>query len=228
MNTLDLKGSVVDDEVAFLYKELDMNYISPQLVSDFLKDSGKKPVTLYLNSPGGNVFAADDIYSQLLEYQGKVTVVIQGIAASAGSIIAMGSDKLLMTAPSMLMLHRCIADTEGNANDLMKAAKVQLQIDNSIAQTYSQKTGMTVDECIALMDDETWLTAPEAVKQKLADGIYKLPKKDMVVNDSLVSLPSKDKARKVINMLHKDKPVRTKHVNNLLQQKIDILKGVSK
>lgn len=224
MYTLDLKGDVVDDELAQMYDEFDMNCINPKMVSDFLKSADNEPITINLNSYGGDVFAADDIYSQLQAYNGEVTVIVGGIAASSGSIIAMGSDKLLMTTPSILMIHRCDGEVSGNVNDLKKAEQVQQTIDTSIATTYSAKTGKTVDECLALMNDETWLTADMAVDMKLADGIAEPAKKNIAITNSLVSLPSHQKVEKFVNMLNKKHKTTNKRNKNIVNAKLAILK----
>ena len=222
MYTLDLKGDVVDDELAQMYDAFDVNCIHPQEVTDFLQSANNQPVTINLNSYGGDVFAADDIYSQLQAYTGDVTVVIGGIAASAGSIVAMGSDKLLMSAPSILMIHRCAGDTNGNVNDLQKSIKVQQTIDKSIATAYSQKTGKTIDECLDLMNKETWLTADMALDMKLIDGITQPAKKAVAISNSLASLPNPKKVAKFVNMLNRK---ANKQHKNIVNAKLAILKG---
>lgn len=222
MYTLDLKGDVVDDELAQMYDAFDMNCIYPQEVTDFLQSANNQPVTINLNSYGGDVFAADDIYSQLQAYTGEVTVVIGGIAASAGSIIAMGSDKLLMSAPSILMIHRCTGDTSGNVNDLQKSIEVQQTIDKSIATVYSQKTGKTIDECLDLMNKETWLTADMALDMKLIDGITQPAKKAVAISNSLTSLPNPKKVAKFVNMLNRK---ANKQHKDIVNAKLAILKG---
>ena len=128
-------------------------------------------ITVYINSPGGNVFAAAEIYTMLGEYPGAVTVKIDAIAASAASVVAMAGDTVLMSPVSMLMIHDPATIAMGNAKDMEKAISTLNEIKESIINAYAAKTGLTRNRISKLMSDETWLNARKAVELGFADAI---------------------------------------------------------
>ncbi len=128
-------------------------------------------VTVYINSPGGNVFAAAEIYTMLLEHKGKVTVKIDAIAASAASVIAMAGEQVLMSPVSMLMIHDPMTIAMGNAKDMEKAIDTLNEVKESIINAYHIKSGLNRKKISQLMQDETWMNARKAVELGFADGI---------------------------------------------------------
>ncbi|MBQ1509809.1 MAG: Clp protease ClpP, partial [Selenomonadaceae bacterium] len=128
-------------------------------------------VTVYINSPGGNVFAAAEIYTMLLEHKGKVTVKIDAIAASAASVIAMAGEQVLMSPAAMLMIHDPMTIAMGNAKDMEKAIETLNQVKESIVNAYQVKSGLNRKKISQLMEDETWMNARKAVELGFADGI---------------------------------------------------------
>ena len=128
-------------------------------------------VTVYINSPGGNVFAAAEIYTMLLEHKGKVTVKIDAIAASAASVIAMAGETVLMSPVAMLMIHDPMTIAMGNAKDMEEAINTLNEVKESIINAYHIKSGLNRKKISQLMEDQTWMNAKKAVELGFADGI---------------------------------------------------------
>ena len=161
--TLFLNGTIADES----WYDDD---VTPQLFkNDLYADSGD--VTVWLNSPGGDCVAAAQIYNMLKEYPGNITIKIDGIAASAASLIAMAGDEVLMSPVSMMMIHNPMTAAIGNADEMQKAAAMLDEVKYSIINAYELKTGLTRAKLSHLMDDETWMNAVTAVDLGFADGI---------------------------------------------------------
>lgn len=128
-------------------------------------------MTVWLNSPGGDCVAAAQIYNMLKEYPGNITIKIDGIVASAASLIAMAGDEVLMSPVSMMMIHNPLTMAVGNADDMQKAAAMLNEVKDSIINAYELKTGLSRAKLSHLMDDETWMNAVKAVELGFADGI---------------------------------------------------------
>ena len=148
--------------------------VTPALFKSDL-DSGKGPITVWINSPGGDVWAAAQIYNTLLSYSGKVTVKIDGLAASAASVIAMAGDEVLVSPVSMLMIHNPATAAMGDKDDLAQAISMLDSVKDSILNAYMKKTGLSKNKLSKLMDDETWMDANKAVELGFADRVMERP-----------------------------------------------------
>jgi ATP-dependent Clp protease protease subunit len=148
--------------------------VTPALFKSDL-DSGKGPITVWINSPGGDVWAAAQIYNMLLSYSGKVTVKIDGLAASAASVIAMAGDEVLVSPVSMLMIHNPATAAMGDKSDLEQAISMLDSVKDSILNAYVKKTGLSKNKLSKLMDDETWMDANKAVELHFADRVMGRP-----------------------------------------------------
>jgi ATP-dependent Clp protease protease subunit len=148
--------------------------VTPALFKSDL-DSGKGPITVWINSPGGDVWAAAQIYNMLLSYGGKVTVKIDGLAASAASVIAMAGDEVLVSPVSMLMIHNPSTMAMGDKDDLAQAISMLDSVKDSILNAYVKKTGLSKNKLSKLMDDETWMDANKAVELGFADRVMERP-----------------------------------------------------
>ena len=144
--------------------------ITPQMFRDELY-AEEGDITLWVNSPGGNVFAAAEIYTMLRDYPGKVTVRIASIAASAASVVAMSGDPVQMSPTALIMIHDPSTIAMGNAKDMEKAITTLNEVKESIINAYAFKTGLTRNRISKLMSDETWLNAKKAVELGFADEI---------------------------------------------------------
>ena len=161
--TLFLNGTIAeeswfDDEV------------SPKIFKDELND-GDGDITVWINSPGGDCVAAAQIYNMLRDYKGNVTVKVDGIAASAASVIAMAGDKVLMSPVSMLMIHNPMTVAYGSSDEMQKAIEMLSSVKDSIVNAYEIKTGLSRAKLSHLMDAETWMDANKAVELGFADDI---------------------------------------------------------
>lgn len=146
--------------------------VTPQLFKDEL-NKGNGNITVWINSPGGDCVAAAQIYNMLIDYKGDVTVKIDGIAASAASVIAMAGTKVLMSPVSMLMIHNPMTIAFGNKGEMEKAIAMLDEVKESIINAYEIKTGLSRAKLSHLMDSETWMDANKAVELGFADDILK-------------------------------------------------------
>lgn len=144
--------------------------ITPALFASEL-NAGSGPVTIWLNSPGGDVVAAARIYNMLLDYPGKVTVNIDGIAASAASVIAMAASTVAMSPVSMLMIHNPATLAMGDKTELSRALDMLESVKDSIINAYQLKTGLSRAKLSKLMDAETWMDATAAIDLGFANEI---------------------------------------------------------
>lgn len=144
--------------------------VTPQLFKDELNaDSGD--ITVWINSPGGDVFAAAQIYNMLRDYKGHVTVKIDGLAASAASIIAVAGDTVLVSPVAMMMIHNPATLAMGNTKDMESAIAMLNEVKESILNAYVDKTGLSRNKLSKMMDDETWFNAKKAVELGFADKV---------------------------------------------------------
>ena len=144
-------------------------------------NAGSGDITVWINSPGGDCVAAAQIYNMLADYKGNVTVKIDGIAASAASVIAMAGDNVLMSPGSMMMIHNPATAAFGDHTEMAKAIEMLEGVKASIINAYSLKTGMSRAKLSRLMDAETWMDATKAVELGFADDIItknEFPKKE--------------------------------------------------
>lgn len=128
-------------------------------------------VTIYIHSPGGNVFAAAEIYTMVRDYPGTVTVKIDAIAASAASVVAMAGDRVMMSPVAMLMIHDPMTIAMGNSKAMEKAISTLNEVKESIVNAYQAKTGLSRNKIAKLMSDECWMNAKKAVELGFADEI---------------------------------------------------------
>jgi ATP-dependent Clp protease protease subunit len=133
--------------------------------------SGSGPVTIWINSPGGDCVAAAQIYNMLMEYPGDVVVKIDGIAASAASVIAMAGTKVLMSPVSTMMIHNPLTVAIGDSEEMRKATQMLDEYKEAIINSYEIKTGLSRAKLSHLMDAETWMNANKALELGFCDEI---------------------------------------------------------
>ena len=154
--------------------------------------SGTGDITLWINSPGGDCIAAAQIYNMLMDYKGNVTVKIDGIAASAASVIAMAGTKVIMSPVSMLMIHNPMTMAMGDTKEMEKAISMLSEIKESIINAYELKTGMSRAKIARLMDAETWMDAHKAMELGFADEMLQrdgdISPKAMIYYENTVSM----------------------------------------
>ena len=133
--------------------------------------AGSGPITVWINSPGGDCIAASQIYTMLMDYKGDVTVKIDGIAASAASVVAMAGTEVLMAPTALIMIHNPATIAMGDHEDMQKAIEMLDEVKESIINAYEIKTSLSRAKLSHLMDAETWMNANKAVELGFADGI---------------------------------------------------------
>lgn len=170
--TPDYFGS---DRILYLDGEIsDETWFGDEVTPGIFKDelnSGKGNITLWINSPGGDVFAASQIYNMLMEYPYEVNVKIDALAASAASVIAMAGTKICMSPVAMLMIHNPATVAIGDSKDMQKAINMLTEVKESIINAYEIKSGLSRNKISNLMDAETWMNAKEAKRLGFADEI---------------------------------------------------------
>ena len=144
--------------------------VTPKMFKDELM-AGSGDITLWINSPGGDVFAAAQIYNMLMDYPGHVTVKIDGLAASAASVIAMAGSQVEMSPVAMMMIHNPITVAIGDSKEMQKAIDMLAEVKESIVNAYEIKTGLSRNKISRLMDAESWFNAKKAVELGFADSI---------------------------------------------------------
>jgi len=145
--------------------------------------AGEGDLVIWLNSPGGDCVAASQIYTMLMDYKGKVTVKIDGIAASAASVIAMAGTMVLMAPTALMMVHNPLTIAIGDSEEMQKTIAMLSEVKESIINAYEIKTGLSRAKLSHLMDAETWLNANKAIELGFADGILEDEKKRMQTDD---------------------------------------------
>ena len=165
---LTIYGEIADTQGGWFSDGTEITPTSFKAELDALGDI--KNLNVYVNSPGGDVFAGQAIYSQLKRHPAAVTMHIDGLAASIASVIAMAGDTIHMPSNAMMMIHHPMSGVYGNANDMRSLADTLDKVCESIQETYLAKaTDMKPEELVALLDAETWLTAKECYDLGLCD-----------------------------------------------------------
>ena len=167
--TLFLKGTIADES----WYDDD---VTPQMFRDELF-AGSGDIIIWINSPGGDCVAASQIYSMLMDYKGNVTVKIDGIAASAASVIAMAGTKVLMAPTALMMIHNPATVAFGDHEDMQKAIDMLSEVKESIINAYEIKTSLSRAKLSHLMDAETWMNVNKAIELGFADDVLTDAKK---------------------------------------------------
>jgi len=155
-----------------IYDEIGMWGITARQFSDELSALGQvKQISLFIHSPGGDVFDGIAIYNLLKKHPANITVHIDGLAASMASVIAMAGDKVVMPENAMLMIHKPWGISGGNANEMRDYADLLDKVEAVLIPAYATKTGKSTDELAQMLEGETWLNGRECVEQGFADEL---------------------------------------------------------
>lgn len=226
MGVIYIKGDVVSNDVGEFYEWFGMSSTYPSKIQQAIANDEDDDITLNIASNGGDVFAASEIYTMLKDSGKVVTVNIQGLAASAASVIAMAGNTVRMSPTSQMMIHKALVSTTGNSDDLEHESGVLNSIDESIAAAYELKTGLNQADILQMMANETWMNAKVAVDKGFADEIMFNESDDEPTFENAVhQLPSKAAINKFKNLIAKEKlnkqPSQPK--NSLRDKKLAIL-----
>lgn len=199
--------------------------VTPQLFRDEL-NAGSGDITVWINSPGGDCVAAAQIYNMLMNYKGNVTIKIDGIAASAASVIAMAGTKVIMSPVSMMMIHNPATAAFGDSADMQKAIAMLDEVKESIINAYEIKTGLSRAKLSHLMDAETWMDANSAIEMGFADEIMQrnvsdnieVPKVSMVFSQAAVTNSLMDKLSAKCRIQPKSEPTNKVSADSLMER----------
>lgn len=167
---ISIRGPIVSSNLHRLYQFYGMEATSPKSVADALTKGNGERAEVEINSGGGEIFAASEIYTALRSYAGGVIVRIVGLAASAASIIAMAGESE-MTPTGMMMIHNVQTEASGDYRQMEHTAGTLRDANHAIISAYIAKTGRPEAEIAAMMDAETWITAERAVELGLVDRV---------------------------------------------------------
>ncbi|MGH2311781.1 head maturation protease, ClpP-related [Streptococcus uberis] len=226
MTKIDIKGDIVDNDTGEFFDYFGMSSVYPKKVQQAIENDEDEEIILDVASNGGDVFSASEIYTMLKSSGKNIVVNIQGLAASAASVISMAGNTVNISPTAQLMIHKASVVGAGNADDFEHEAKVLNGIDESIASAYELKTGMKQEDLLQMMANETWLNAKEAVDKGFADNIMfsNDEEEEIVVTNSISHLPSKQAINKFKNLIAKEKIKNEKQTVSLREQKLAILR----
>ena len=170
---IDINGAIVRDNEAWVYDWFGIPNTSPRSVKNKLSAAAGSDVDVYISSDGGDVWSGSEIYSELRAYRGNVRLHITGLAASAASVIACAGKSDISPTASIMVHNASVGSVSGDYHVMDKTSDTLKKVNQTIAAAYVEKSGMTEQQALELMDNETWLTAEEAVRYGLVDEISK-------------------------------------------------------
>lgn len=154
-----------------IYDEIGVHGVTAKSFLEDLKGLKGKDITVHINSTGGDVFQGQAIYTALKNYTGKVTVKIEGLAASMATVIALAADKIEMTANSLFMIHSPMSNVFGNKSQMRKQINALEKVESTMLNVYSKKTNLSEEKIALMLDTETWLSADEALEFGFVDEV---------------------------------------------------------
>lgn len=188
MKKILINGDIVSDDIVWIYNWYGIPCTYPKMVRN-VADSLEQGETLHvtINSPGGDVQAGQEIFSILynIRHINNVVIEVQSLAASAASVIAMAGTTVKMSPVAALMIHNCSTVVSGDYREMSHTASVLQTINECLAQAYIQKTGMTQEKLLQMMDNETWLSANDCIKYGFADEIIKDADASPIINSTI-------------------------------------------
>ena len=170
MVQIDIRGVIVPDDDLWIYEFFDITATSPKTVWDALTDAAGDDVVVVINSNGGDVQAGQEMYTALRSYEGSVTIRVYSLAASAASVVAMAGPSEISPV-AQLMIHNVSTRASGDHRDMEHTAQVLVSANEALAAAYVAKTGKSKEDILALMAEETWFTAEQAVQEGFIDKI---------------------------------------------------------
>lgn len=167
---IQIKGTIIPNEDKEIYEFFGYENTCPNDVSKALESAGDESIDIYINSGGGDIFSATEIYSVIQKHKDNVKIHVVGLAASAASVIMCAAENDISTT-SMVMIHNVSTIAQGNFKDFKHESETLRKADRAMCQAYVDKSGKSESEFLPLMDKETWFTAQEAVDIGLCDRV---------------------------------------------------------
>lgn len=168
---LRIDGEIVSDDDAWLYEYFGIKATSPNAFRTELEKYKGKPLSVWIDSWGGDTTAGAGIYNALKEHKGKITVKIDGKAVSAASIIAMAGEEIKISPVGIMMIHNPWTIAAGESKDMLQTATILDEVKEGIINAYQLKTKKSRNKIAEMMDNETWMSAKTAVKEGFADSM---------------------------------------------------------
>lgn len=225
MPRISVRGDVVDDDTAWLYDWFGIECVSPKKIRDVLADNHSEEITLEINSSGGDVIAASEIYTMLRGHNGNTVAEVFGLAASAASVIAVGCSNVRISPTAHIMIHNASIVASGNKEEYQQLTQLLAGIDESIINAYEAKTGLAREEIANLMKQDKWFNAQEAVENGFANEVM-FDEKITITNSTSNIIPkaSVNKLKELI--IKSEKQIEEpKDILSLTQKKLNLLKG---
>ena len=205
----EVGNCIIADDWKEVYDFFGMSATCPKDVKDFIKEANGEPIEVKIGTCyGGDVYSASEIYTDLKDYEGGVKIKITGLAASAASHIAMAGE-CEMSPTAQIMVHNVSTFADGDYHEMDKASNQLKQTNKSLASAYSLKSGMSEEEALKMMDEESWITADEALEKGLIDKVMFKEDLKMVASIGSPLLPQSviDKVKnEIINKKEPDEP----------------------
>ena len=202
MKRINVYGVIIPNDYKWFYDWFEEDSTCPRDINNILNEANGEEVEVYINSPGGVIDAGSEIYTMLRSYKGEVKIYIVGQACSAASIIAMARHTEM--SPTALMMVHCVSTyARGNHSDMEHTAEVLRIADDALSNAYITKTGMSKEEVLAMMEQETWLTAEQAKEKGLINGIMFEDNEPLRLTASNFELPSEEKMNRIKSMIEK-------------------------
>lgn len=223
MIKINIKGPIIPNSYKWYYDFFGEDSTCPADVLKALEQAAGAEVQVYINSPGGIVDAGSEIYTAIRNYTGEKKIYIVGEACSAASVIAMAA-YCEMSPTAVMMVHCASGGMRGNHNDMEHIAEVLRTIDDALANAYCDKTGMSKDEAIRMMEKETWLNAEQAKERGLIDAImFRENISDPVAASNFV-LPSEEQMNKVKSVIKGQNQLDSVFLIEKTKSKLNLLK----
>lgn len=217
---INLKGPLIANNSQEVYDYYGMEATSAKSIINQLPEDSSD-IILEVNSNGGLVTVGSEVYTALRNYKGKVTAEITGMAASAASVAVMGADKVVMSPTAQMMVHKALFNwVAGNSDDLDKASNALKSSDKAIVNAYVAKTGLSEDEIMNLMRNETFMSAQDAVEKGFADEVMSF--------EVVASIDNQMLPQAVIDDYYANRSKRKQEISNMLLEieKEEILQGL--
>lgn len=236
---INVKGVIIPNDLKWIYDWFEVESTSPNDIINALP-TDNSPVEVVINSGGGDVYAGSEIYATLKEYAGDSVSKIVGVAASAASVIAMGTKRTVIAPTAQIMIHNVSSRASGDYRNLQHEAEVLKNYNTSIANAYRLKTGKSQEELLELMDNETWFNAQQALEYKFVDEImFQNETPQFAASVETNGMLPQNVINKLMNMKHElfnqnSEPIEPKKVDNIgsdflmqqnaIQAKLNLLK----
>lgn len=219
---VDIKGPVINDGDQWIYDYFGIPAVSPGKVLNSIEQAIKnnhKELQVVINSGGGSVFSASEIYTALKSFGGTVNVEIVGVAASAASVIAMAGTSVVMSPTAQMMIHNAANGAHGDYQVMDDNSEFLKNVNASIINSYTAKTGKSSDELKAMMDKTTWMTAQQAKEHGFIDAIMFEKEVDAVADLGINSVIPQEVIDKVRQQMAKDPAANVVNQANSLVNK---------